>query len=150
MGRLLALDFGLRRIGAAISDPSRIIATPLEVHERRGAERDAAHYRELIANEGIERIVVGLPLHNSGAEGDLAREARAFGAWLYSVTGLVVSFFDERYTTRQAEEILRGQGLKSRARQSRRDMIAAQVLLQDYIESGCPETEAPAAPLDDE
>ena len=149
MSRILGLDYGTRRIGAALSDPSRTIATPLEVYERTTRERDARHYRELVAEEDIERIVVGLPLHTGGGESELSRQARAFGRWLKEVTGRPVVFADERYTTRQAEEILLAHGFRRKGRNQRRDMLAAQILLQAYLDSGCPESDTPARPLDD-
>ena len=84
MGRILALDFGLRRVGGAISDPGRVIASPLEVYERRNDDLDARHYRELVREHEVERIVVGLPVHTSGREGQLAVLARKWGSWLAS------------------------------------------------------------------
>jgi putative Holliday junction resolvase len=149
MGRILSIDFGLRRVGAALSDPRRQIATPLEVYERRTESLDARHYRELFEEEGVERVVIGLPLHTGGGESDLSRAARAWGAWLASATGRPVVFFDERYTTVSAEQLMRDAGLKALDRKARRDMVAAQLLLQAYLDAGCPEAEAPPAPLED-
>jgi putative Holliday junction resolvase len=149
MTRTLGLDFGMRRVGAAISDPRRLIATPLEVHERRDAAQDARHYRELVREHDVDRIVIGLPLHTGGREGTSAAAARAFGTWLAGVTGLPITFHDERYTTHEAEDALIAAGLKRRRRRGLRDMLAAQILLQNYLDAGCPETMAPAAPLSD-
>ena len=149
MSRVLALDFGTRRIGAALSDPTRRFASPLEVYERKSEQHDAAHYRRLVEDEGVTRIVVGLPLHTSGDEGESARLARAFGAWLANVTNVPIVFHDERYTSRMADEVLRTPGVKRKDRSARRDMIAANVLLQSYLDAGCPESELPAAPLAD-
>ena len=148
MPRTLGLDFGTRRVGAALSDPRGLIATPLEVYERRNAALDAAHYRELTEREGVERIVVGLPVHTSGREGDLAALAREFGGWLAGITGLAVTFHDERYTSREADDALRTTGLNARGRKARRDMLAAQILLQAYLDAGSPEAETPPLPLD--
>lgn len=149
MGRILGIDFGLRRIGAALSDPSRTIATPLEVRERTTPERDGRHYRELVEEDRIERIVVGLPVHTRGAESELSRQARAFGRWLAGVTGRPVFFHDERYTSREAERLLRAQGLRRKGVQARRDMLAAQIMLQSYLDAGCPEAAVPPGPLED-
>jgi putative Holliday junction resolvase len=149
MGRLLGLDFGTRRIGAALSDPRRQIATPLEVHERRGADQDVRHYRSLVLEHEVDRIVVGLPLHTSGRAGTSAALARGFGAWVAEATGLPVVYSDERYTTCEAEDALIAAGMKRRRRQGLRDMLAAQIMLQNYIDAGCPETEATATPLAD-
>jgi putative Holliday junction resolvase len=150
MGRMLGLDFGTRRVGAAVSDPRRQIATPLEVHERRDPLQDARHYQRLVREHEIDRIVIGLPLHTGGREGTSAGLARRFGDWLAGVTGLPILFYDERYTTSDAEDALIAAGLKRSRRKGLRDMLAAQILLQSYLDAGCPETEAPATPLADD
>jgi putative holliday junction resolvase len=134
--RFLGLDFGMKRVGAAVSDPRGRIATPLEVYVRRGSERDARHYRDLVCAHEIEQIVVGLPLHVSGGEGDSAALARAWGAWLGEVTGLPVVFHDERYTSLDAEEVLRAAGVRLARRAEKRDMLAAQILLQHFLDAG--------------
>jgi putative holliday junction resolvase len=149
MACILGLDFGTRRIGAAVSDPGRTIAFPLELHERRGPDGDARHYRELVQENDIERIVVGLPLHTSGREGQLASAARTFGDWLARVTDRAVFYFDERYTSVEAEHRLLDAGLTRQKRKAFRDKLAAQIMLQSYLDAGCPEIEAAAAPLAD-
>jgi len=150
MGRILGLDFGLKRVGAALSDPGRSIATPLETHERRDQAQDARHYKKLVAEEEVDRIVIGLPIHTSGREGDIASKARAWGAWLHSVTGLPVFYHDERYSSALADEVLIDSGVKRQKRKGLRDMLAARILLQDYLDAGCPETEARGRPLADD
>jgi putative Holliday junction resolvase len=145
----LALDFGTRRVGAALSDPRREIATPLEAYRRIAPDLDANHYRSIVRTFEVKRIVVGLPLHTDGTEGEVARQARAWGAWLAETTGLPVFFYDERFTTAEAEEILREHGFRLKDRKHRRDMLAARILLQDYLEAGCPDTELPPEPLSD-
>jgi len=149
MPRILGLDFGTRRIGAALSDHRGLIASPLEVYERRTPTLDGQHYRKLVELEGVERLVVGLPYHTGGEEGDLAHLCREFASWLSEALKLPVSFQDERYSSVEAEETLRAGGLKSRDRKARRDMIAAQILLQTYLDAGCPLNESAALPLQD-
>ncbi len=149
MGRILGLDFGLRRVGGAISDPGRVIASPLEVYERKNDALDARHYRELVLEQEIERIVVGLPVHTSGREGQLAGLARHWGAWLASATGLPVTFTDERYTSVEADNLMIQSGLKRQKRKDLRDKLAAQILLQAYLDTGCPEVESASKPLAD-
>ena len=100
--------------------------------------------------DDVERIVIGLPLHTSGREGQLAALTRSFGDWLAGVTGLPVFYFDERYTTVEAEHRLIDAGLKRQKRKALRDQLAAQIMLQGYLDAGCPETEAKAAPLADD
>jgi len=146
---ILGLDFGTKRVGAALSDPGRKMAFPLEVYERCGPARDARHYRDLVEEKDVDRIVIGLPVHTSGREGELAALTRIFGNWLGAVTGRSVIFFDERYTTVEAEQRLMDAGLKRRKRKLMRDKLAAQIMLQSYIEAGCPEVLAEPAPLND-
>ncbi len=137
-GRLLGVDYGTVRVGLAISDPDRIIASPLETYARRDAAADAAYFAKLTAAEKILGLVVGLPLHTGGEEGKKAAEARAFGSWLAGVTGLPVVYWDERYTTAAAEDALWDAGLSHRKRRDRRDRVAAQIFLQAYLDAGCP------------
>jgi putative holliday junction resolvase len=150
MTRILGLDYGTRRVGAALSDPGRTIAFPVETYVLRGPEPDARHFRELVQENDVERIVVGLPLHLSGREGQIASLARSFGEWLASATARPIVFFDERFSTFEAEEKLLGAGLTRRKRKGIRDKLAAQIMLQSYLDAGCPEAEAKAAPLFDE
>ena len=149
MPRILGLDFGTKRVGAAISDPRRSIASPLEVHQRRDAAQDARHYQELAREHEVERIVIGLPVHTAGRVGASASLARTWGDWLGSVTGIPVVYFDERYTTVEAEQSLIAAGLKRSKRKGLRDMLAARILLQNYLDDGSPETPDPAGPLQD-
>ena len=88
-----------------------------------------------MSREEITQFVVGLPVHMSGDESQKSREARAFGQWLAAETSVPVSYFDERYTSRQADDILAVSQLSRDRRRQRRDMIAAQVLLASYLES---------------
>jgi putative pre-16S rRNA nuclease len=136
--RLLGVDYGSVRVGLAVTDADRIIASPLEVRERQGADRDAEFFRQLIEREHIGGIVVGLPLHTTGREGVKAREARAFGEWLAGVTDLPVTYADERFSTAFAESALWDAGLTHKKRKRRRDAVAAQVMLQAFLEAGCP------------
>ncbi len=146
-GRLLGVDYGDVRVGLAVSDPDRKIAFPLAIYTRQNRERDAAYFRALVADEAVAGLVVGLPVHLSGAEGAKAAAARAFGAWLAETTGKPATFWDERFTTVEAESALWAAGLTHKQRKARRDKVAAQILLQAYLEAGCPADPA-AGPLD--
>ena len=146
--RLLGVDFGSVRVGLAVSDPDRKLAFPLEVRERQGRAADGAFFRAVVAREEVAGLVVGLPVHLDGREGVKAVESRAFGAWLAEQTGLPVVFYDERFTTVQAESALWNAGLTHKRRKERRDKVAAQMLLQAYLDAGCP-AETAAGPLDD-
>jgi putative Holliday junction resolvase len=145
--KLLGVDHGSARVGLAVTDPDRKFAFPLATYHRRGRDEDAAYFRQLVEREDVGGLVVGLPLHTDGREGQKAAEARAFGRWLAETTGLSAVFFDERFTTAQAESALWSAGLTHRQRKERRDRVAAQILLQAYLDAGCPADEG-AGPLD--
>jgi putative Holliday junction resolvase len=145
--KLLGVDYGSVRVGLAVTDPERKFAFPLATYHRRSRDEDAAFFRELVAREEVGGLVVGLPLHTDGREGQKAAEARAFGRWLSETSGLPAVFFDERFTTAQAESALWSAGLTHAKRKERRDRVAAQILLQAYLDAGCPADEG-AGPLD--
>jgi putative pre-16S rRNA nuclease len=150
MGRILGLDFGLKRVGGAISDPGRTIASPLEVHVHGSIDQDARHYRKLVEEHEVQRIVIGLPVHTSGRDSEMANRARQWGAWLGSITGLPVSFADERYTSVEADNLMIQSGLKRQKRKKTRDKLAAQILLQALLDAGCPEQKPSVGPLADD
>ncbi len=134
-GRVAGVDYGTVRIGIAVSNVERTIASPLENYTRRGLEQDARRFRQLAAEERISLFVVGLPLHLDGDESQKSREARQFGQWLGETTGVPVEFFDERFTSREAEDLLLSADLTRKRRKKRMDMLAAQILLTAYLEA---------------
>jgi putative Holliday junction resolvase len=138
-GRLLAIDPGTRRVGVALSDAERRLATPLEVVARTN---DPAVHRRRIAALAEEwevvGLVVGLPRQLDGREGPAADAARAEAAALHDLTGLPVALYDERFTTVQAERALAGAQLDGRGRRRRVDMVAAAVLLQGWLDASHP------------
>lgn len=142
-GRVVAVDYGTVRIGLAISDPARTLASPLSIYARRDRAADAAFFRRLADEERVARFVVGLPVHNDGRESQKSVEAREFGRWLGETTGVPVDYFDERFTTAQAEEHLLSAGLTKKRRKERLDKLAAQILLSAYLEAGCRSDPAP-------
>lgn len=146
-GRLAAIDYGTVRVGIAITDPGQTLASPLEILQRRDKEQDARYFSSLAKEERLVGLVVGLPVHTDGNESQKSREARIFGQWLAEITSLPVVFFDERYTTAHAEELLQDAGLTSKQRKQRRDMLAAQILLTAYLESS--RLEESIHPVDD-
>ena len=114
---MAGIDFGSVRIGIAISDPERKIASPLLNYTRRGPEQDAQRFRQLAAEEGVVLFVVGLPIHLDGRESEKSLEARQFGHWLAEATGVPVEFFDERFTSVEAEQALLAADLTRKAPQ---------------------------------
>ena len=105
-GVLLGFDYGTVRVGLAVTDPDRIIASPLETYARQSDALDAAYCTRIATERRAVALVVGLPLHANGDESEKSREARTFGAWLSSATGLTVIFWDERFTTALADDVL--------------------------------------------
>src|SRR5262249_45248960 len=104
-------------------------------------------FQRLVAEERLVGFVVGLPVHTNGDESQKSAEARLFGQWLHAATNVPIRFYDERYTSVFAEEILGQAKLTSKRRKERRDMLAAQILLSAFLESESGNA-APPRPLD--
>ena len=147
-GRLAGIDYGTVRVGVAVSDPQRVLASPYENYTRRSPDEDAEYFRRLAESEQIAGFVVGLPVHGSGEESQKSREARQFGQWLQRVASRPVVFYDERYTSAQAQELLAAAEMTKKKRKKRLDMIAAQIILASFLESGAARAEPPG-PLAD-
>lgn len=141
--RIAGIDYGTVRIGIALADTAVGIASPLVNYSRRTSALDAEYFQRLAEEEQIGRFVVGLPVHLSGSESQKSTEARAFGAWLADVTGLPVEYFDERFTTSEADELLGTFEFTKKQRQTRRDRLAAQIMLAAYLEAGGRGQESP-------
>jgi putative Holliday junction resolvase len=134
--RIAGIDYGTVRIGIAMADTEVGIASPYENYTRRSVALDAQYFAQLAKQERIGRFVVGLPVHLHGGESQKSTEARNFGKWLAEVSGAPVEYFDERYTTAEADELLGAAKLTKKQRQARRDQLAAQIMLTAYLESG--------------
>lgn len=130
-GRVLAFDPGTTRIGVAVSDPLRIVASPLVVIPVGDFED---RVEVLISEYQPSTLVVGLPVSLSGRENTAAARARAFGARLAEITGLPVEFVDERFTTATAESAMLEGGVKRRDRRSNVDKVAAAVILRHFLD----------------
>ncbi len=131
--RILAIDPGERRLGVAVSDPTGIIAVPVEVIQRRGWAKDLARLRHLMEIYQVTEIVVGLPLTESGTVGPQARVAARFAERLRASLAVPVTEVDERYSTVAAERSLRESGA-GRAARRRRDAVAAALILQPMLD----------------
>lgn len=134
-GRLLGIDYGTVRIGLAYSPPEQNMAVPLANYDRRIPEVDAAYMRGVVEEYRIKGIVVGLPVHTDGGESQKSKEAREYGAWLNEVTGLPITFWDERYTSQAAESALLEMDMTRKQRKGRKDMLAAMYMLQGFLEA---------------
>jgi putative Holliday junction resolvase len=143
--RIAGIDYGTVRIGIATADTEVGIAGPYENYTRRSEQLDAEYFRRFATEERIGRFVVGLPVHTSGDESQKSREARAFGDWLHRTTSAPVEYFDERYTSTEAEWLLLDAGLTKKQRKERLDQLAAQIMLTAYLESGAHGQQSPAS-----
>lgn len=136
MGRTIAFDYGERRIGVAVSDPTRTLATPLTTLTRRPGKRPPwPEIAKLVEEQEADEAVVGLPLDLAGEEGAWAAEVRAFGSDLARRTGLPVRWVDERMSSVLAERSIRGMGLKKSRREEKErvDAAAAAVILESWL-----------------
>lgn len=133
-GRVLAVDYGRRRMGLAVSDELGLTARPLATLERTNRRDDLRRLRELIRVHHVRRVVVGLPLHLDGGESDMAAEARRFAARLHKGAGLPVTLVDERLTSWEAEQTGSAPAKTPRRRRAQRDQLAAALILRDYLD----------------
>lgn len=140
MARALGLDLGTVRIGVATSDPGRVIASPYGLIER-GTDHGAVHaaIAAAVAEVDAEVVVVGLPRAMSGKDSDATRAIRAEAEELRAALGIPVVLWDERLSTVTAERALIEGGVRRKARKGSVDSVAAAVILQSWLDAGCPE-----------
>ena len=136
--RVLALDFGERRIGVALSDPTGMLASPLTTLTRGRGGADVEMVLRLAAENDVAEIVVGMPVSLSGRRGPQAGRVARFVDALRRATGIPVLSADERYSTVQAERSLRESGVEPSRERGRVDAAAAAVILQSYLDSKRP------------
>jgi putative holliday junction resolvase len=136
-GRILAVDWGERRIGLALSDETQTLAQPLTTLTRRAGKRfPMAQLLDQITRHQVAGIVVGLPLTDAGDEGDAAHAARALADGIKRRVGeLEVSMWDERMTTARVLAAVREMGGSTRGRKADVDAMAAALLLQHYLDT---------------
>lgn len=133
----MGIDFGEKRIGIAVSDPSNTVALPLETLVRRTGKRPPyARMTELAEAHGIGQLVIGLPLGLDGTENAWCAEVREMGGRLAERLGLPVAWIDERMTSVRAERAVRSGGLRKSQREERGrvDVAAAQLILQAWLD----------------
>jgi len=136
--RVLGVDFGEKRVGLAVSDPTGTVATPLETLKRRTGKRAPIAEMERIGKSlGVEHVVVGLPLDLKGEENSWCQEVRDVGVRLGERLGVGVSFVDERLTSVRAQRAVRASGLPKHQRElkERVDAAAAQLILQAWLDA---------------
>jgi len=135
MSRALGVDFGDRRTGIAISDDSRVIAFPRETLECPRIEQAAAAVARLAEAEAIGEIVVGYPLNMNGSQGPRTARTDQFMAEVAKRTSIPLQKWDERLSTKIAESVLIEAGTRREKRRGVVDKLAAQVILQSYLDA---------------
>lgn len=147
--RVMGLDVGERRIGVALSDPLGSFAQPHTTVTVEGRKSDVPKLAAIARDHQVEALVVGLPLHMHGEEGEAAKKARRIGNALGANLGLEVAYWDERLTTVQAERVLIEGGVRRKQRKGVVDQVAAVLILQAYLDSRAPVDDA-FDPFDDD
>ena len=132
--RILAIDYGRKRIGLAISDELQITAQPLLVMKRTNRREDLRRLRDICRKEGVARILVGHPLHITGEAGEMAEEATRFAARVRKEIGIEVDLVDERLTSWEAAQMVAETGSAAHRKASSLDDIAAAIFLREYLE----------------
>lgn len=135
MKRVMGIDYGTARIGVALSDELQMLAHPAETIAVAKTANPAARIAALVLEKNVERIVVGLPRHMNGSVGASAEEARAFAEKLKALVSCEVRTWDERLSTVAAHRALQEAGKTSRQTRGYIDQVAAQMLLQGYLDS---------------
>lgn len=143
--RALGLDIGEKRIGVAVSDPSGRVATPVTVLQASGRTPVEREIARLIVDYEVARIVVGLPLSMDGTEGPQARRVRVVAARIASAVEIPVEFMDERLSSAEAGRRMREVGASERDQRGSKDMVAATIFLQAYLDSGGTQAISPGA-----
>ena len=136
--RIMALDLGSKTVGVAISDPLLLTAQGIEIIRRKEENKlrqTLARIEELISEYEVTKIVLGLPLNMDDSEGERAVTSREFKDKIERRTGIPVTMWDERLTTVEADEIMNEARIRGKERKEYVDMIAAQIILEDYLNS---------------
>ncbi len=144
MGVILAIDYGQKRLGLALSDERGLTSRPFATWTRINRRRDLARLRELVRQQAVQRIVVGLPLHLDGSPSEMSEEARGFANRVAKALGLPVELMDERLSSWEAKQTVGPASSMRRSREhselrarrsgSPMDDVAASIILRDYLQ----------------
>lgn len=135
-GKYLAVDYGDKRVGIAISDMNKEISFPRDFLEYQKVTELISQMKQICKEEGIIRIILGFPIHMDGRLGDRAKKTEKFYTALkMAMPKMEIAFFDERLSTEFAVTALRGQGIKDKDQKGKRDAMSAQIILQNYLAS---------------
>ncbi len=133
-GRIMALDLGEKRIGVAVSDETRLIAKSYGVLKRKSRREDFARYQNIIKEQKITLLVIGLPITLGGTDSEKTAWVRDYAADLKQHLAIPLVFHDESLTTIEAENSLRERGIRGKKAKERVDAVAAAFILQNYLD----------------
>ena len=133
----MGIDYGQVRIGIALTDLMKVIASPYEVYKSVSKSSDLEYFAKLVKEKEVQKIVIGLPLNMDGSEGKRAIATRQFGEALQSKTGLPVVYQDERLSSVEAEEYLLSADVRRDKRKNLIDKVSASIILEEYLRSNC-------------
>ncbi len=135
-GKYLAIDFGDKRVGLAISDFDKQVAFPRDFLEIKSVKKLIAELREFCETEQVTKVIIGLPIEMDGSVGERFIKTQQFGDKLKNaLSPIPVEYFDERLTTKQSIKKLQQQGLSAKEQKGQRDMVSAQIILEAYLRS---------------
>ena len=132
--RVMALDYGEVRIGIALSDVTRFLASGYENYTRVDLEKDCKHIADIVNTNNVKVIVIGLPLNMDGSKGTRVEKTYEFAEELKKYTSATIDFLDERLTSVSAEKILISADVSRKKRKDVLDKLSATIILQDYLD----------------
>ena len=143
-GVILAIDYGQKRLGLALSDECGVTSRPFAIWTRINRRRDLTRLRELVRQHAVRRIVIGLPLHLDGTQSEMSAETKAFAGRVEKALGIPVEMMDERLSSWEAEQTIganksAASSHRRRKRQTTLDDVAAAVILRDYLDRERPQ-----------
>ena len=136
-GRIMGIDYGKVRIGIALTDLLKTIASPYEVYKSVSLQKDVEYFVKLVKENEVEKIVLGLPLNMDGSEGERAKRTRIFGEMLEKACSVPVVYQDERLSSVEAENYLLDGDVRRDKRKNLIDKVAATIILEDYLITIC-------------
>ncbi|MBT4921924.1 MAG: Holliday junction resolvase RuvX [Rickettsiales bacterium] len=132
--KILAIDFGEKKLGFAHSDFGQVIATPLKTYYRKDLEFDLVSIRNILISLSADVILLGLPLSPEGTYLQSAQKVKSFANILNDNLDVDIFFWDERFSTKQAQKILQESGMSGKEADQKDDMIAASIILNSFLE----------------
>lgn len=136
-GRIMGIDYGKVRIGIALTDLLKTIASPYEVYKSVSLQKDVEYFVKLVKEKEVEKIVIGLPLNMDGSEGERAKRTRIFGEMLEKACSVPIVYQDERLSSVEAENYLLDGDVRRDKRKNLIDKVAATIILEDYLRANC-------------